>query len=82
MTGFTKALARERADALVKCVDFARGAARPAALADLLLDETLRDPGAVEIGYADDLRWSVGLIERRRRATTRRARRRRTPCTS
>ena len=60
--GFTKALARERPDALVKVVD--HGPSRKtAAIADLLLDETLRDPGVVEVGYADDLRWSVGLVE-------------------
>ena len=62
VTGFTKALARERAEALVKAVDFAPSR-RTAALADLLVDETLQDPGAVEIGHADDLRWTVGLVE-------------------
>ncbi|HXW58650.1 MAG TPA: SDR family NAD(P)-dependent oxidoreductase [Solirubrobacteraceae bacterium] len=60
VTGFTKSLARERPDALVKAVDFAPSR-KTAALADLLLEETLRDPGAVELGYAEDLRWSVGL---------------------
>ena len=63
VTGFTKALARERPDALVKAVDFAPSR-KTAALADLLVDETLRDPGAVEVGHADDLRWTVGLAER------------------
>ena len=62
VTGFTKALARERAEALVKAVDLAPSR-RTAALADLLVDETLHDPGAVEIGHADDLRWTVGLVE-------------------
>ena len=62
VTGFTKALARERPEALVKAVDFASGGLAPA-LADLLVEETLRDPGAIEIGHADELRWSVGLIE-------------------
>ena len=51
-------------DALVKAVDFAPSR-KTAALAEMLLDETLRDPGAVEIGHADDLRWTVGLVERR-----------------
>ena len=41
-----------------------RPAARPSALAELLIEETLRDPEPVEVGHADDLRWSVGLIER------------------
>ena len=31
---------------------------------DLLIDETLRDPGAVEIGYQGTGRWTVGLEER------------------
>jgi hypothetical protein len=53
---------RERPDALSR-----RSTSRPAAdgrLADVLVEETLRDPGAVEIGHADGLRWSVGLVER------------------
>ncbi len=62
VTGFTKALSRERPDALVKSVDFELGGA-PAQTAELILAEALRDPGAVEIGYADGLRWSVGLID-------------------
>ncbi len=62
VTGFTKALARERADAVIKAVDF-ETKTTPASTASTLLEETLRDPGAVEIGYAEDLRWSVGTIE-------------------
>ena len=62
VSGFTKALARERADALVKVVDVPPSR-KTSALADVLLDETLRDPGAVEIGHADDLRWTVALRE-------------------
>jgi len=62
VTGFTKAYKRERPEALVKAVDFE--ADRNAwEIATLLLDETLRDPGAVEIGYEDGLRWTVGLQE-------------------
>ena len=63
VSGFNKALAREREKVLVKVVDFAVSR-KKAALADILVEETLRDPGAVEIGYADDLRWSVALVER------------------
>ena len=63
MTGFTKALARERPEALVKAVDF-EPSRKTAGLAELLLQETLRDPGVVEVGYADELRWSVGLVAR------------------
>ena len=61
VTGFAKALARERPDALVKAIDVATGAT---GLAATLVEETLRDPGAVEVGHADGLRWSVGLVER------------------
>jgi acyl transferase domain-containing protein/NAD(P)-dependent dehydrogenase (short-subunit alcohol dehydrogenase family) len=60
--GFVKAYGRERPEALVKAVDFARGRGT-AALADRLLAETLRDPGAVEVGTAGGRRWSVGLVE-------------------
>ena len=63
VTGFTKAYKRERPDALVKVVDF-EAAHTAAEIADLLLTETLRDPGAVEIGYAAGQRWTVSLAER------------------
>ena len=49
--------------ALVKAVDFPPSR-KTAAIAETLISETLRDPGAVEIGHAEDLRWSVGLQER------------------
>jgi len=62
VTGFTKTYKRERPDALVKAVDFE--AERNAdEVADLLIQETLRDNGAVEIGYKDGLRWTIGLEE-------------------
>ncbi|MGZ4187422.1 MAG: SDR family NAD(P)-dependent oxidoreductase, partial [Solirubrobacteraceae bacterium] len=63
VSGFCKALAREREDTLVKVVDF-EPSRKTAALAELLIEETLRDPGAVEVGHADGLRWTVGLLER------------------
>ncbi|MFN8130206.1 MAG: SDR family NAD(P)-dependent oxidoreductase [Solirubrobacteraceae bacterium] len=62
VTGFTKALAREREAATIKAVDFAPSR-KTAALADLLIEETERDPGAVEVGHADGLRWAVALAE-------------------
>jgi NAD(P)-dependent dehydrogenase (short-subunit alcohol dehydrogenase family) len=73
VTGFTKAYQKERMlaargegriedTALVKAVDFAPSR-KTAALADLLVAETLTDPGCVEVGYADDARWTVGLLE-------------------
>ncbi len=62
VTGFAKAFQRERPEALVKAVDFGPSR-RTAELADALLAETRRDPGAVEVGVRDGLRWSVGLVE-------------------
>ncbi|HEX6568435.1 MAG TPA: SDR family NAD(P)-dependent oxidoreductase, partial [Acidimicrobiales bacterium] len=63
VTGFAKAFARERPDALVKAVDVGSGDA-PADVAELLVEEALHDPGAVEVGRADGLRWTVTLEER------------------
>jgi len=63
VTGFTKAFARERPDATVKAVDF-DAACRPADVAGALIEETLADPGAVEIGRRGEERWTVGLAER------------------
>ena len=63
VTGFTKAYKRERPDALVKAVDF-ETTASAGDIADALINETLRDPGAVEIGYQQTHRWTVGLEER------------------
>ena len=60
VVGLTKTFKRERPAALVKAVDFAPGR-KTAALAERLLEETLRDPGAVEVGYRDELRYAVGL---------------------
>jgi NAD(P)-dependent dehydrogenase (short-subunit alcohol dehydrogenase family) len=68
VAGFTKAYKRERGDALVKVVDFADGRRRgsrraTAAPADALIAETLSDPGIVEVGYYEDNRYTVTLIE-------------------
>jgi acyl transferase domain-containing protein/NAD(P)-dependent dehydrogenase (short-subunit alcohol dehydrogenase family) len=62
VVGFTKTYKRERTDILAKAVDFEAGR-NAAEIAQLLLDETLRDSGAVEIGYKSGLRWTVGLQE-------------------
>ncbi|MCK2215894.1 SDR family NAD(P)-dependent oxidoreductase [Actinomadura sp. ATCC 31491] len=62
VTGFAKAYAREVPSALVKAVDFPAGR-KTAATADTLIEETLRDPGCVEVGHADGLRWTIGLAE-------------------
>jgi acyl transferase domain-containing protein len=63
VTGFAKAFARERPEPLVKAVDVEPTAA-PTDVAELLVAETLHDPGAVEVGQADSLRWTVTLEER------------------
>ena len=62
VTGFTKAYKREKPEALVKAVDFA-SSRKTKALAELLLAETLADPGAVEIGISNDRRWAISLAE-------------------
>jgi acyl transferase domain-containing protein/acyl carrier protein/NAD(P)-dependent dehydrogenase (short-subunit alcohol dehydrogenase family) len=64
VTGFTKAYKREGGDALVKAVDFELSR-KTASLSDALIEETLWDPGAVEIGRCQGLRWTIGLEERR-----------------
>ena len=62
VVGFTKTYKRERMDALVKAVDFEAGRDASQIAADLI-EETLRDPGAVEIGYNAGQRWTVGLMQ-------------------
>ncbi len=62
VVGFAKSYKREHPDVLVKAVDFP-ASRKTAALADTLVDETLADPGCVEIGRVDDQRWGVGLAE-------------------
>ena len=62
VTGFAKAYRREQAEVLVKAVDFP-ASRKTASLADALIEETRRDPGAVEVGRADGRRWTVGLRE-------------------
>ena len=62
VTGFTKTYKRERPESLVKAVDFESNRS-PGEIAKLLIDETQRDPGAVEIGYTAEQRWSIGLDE-------------------
>jgi len=62
VTGFTKTYKRERPESFVKAIDF--GLEYTAAQeAELLIAETLSDPGALEIGYKDGLRWTIGLEE-------------------
>jgi len=62
VAGFTKTYKRERTDAVVKTVDFEPGH-KAKEIADILIEETLRDPGAIEIGHKQGLRWSISLRE-------------------
>jgi NAD(P)-dependent dehydrogenase (short-subunit alcohol dehydrogenase family) len=63
VAGFAKAYKRERPEALVKVVDTTLGA--PAdEIATRLVDETLADPGGLEVGYREGLRWTLALEER------------------
>ncbi|MGA2360698.1 MAG: SDR family oxidoreductase [Terriglobales bacterium] len=62
VVGFSKAYKRERPDVLVKAVDF-EAQRKAEEVAGILIEETLRDPGAVEIGYKAGLRWTIGLEE-------------------
>ncbi|HET7246600.1 MAG TPA: SDR family NAD(P)-dependent oxidoreductase [Streptosporangiaceae bacterium] len=62
VSGFTKAYRRERPEVLAKVVDFPVSR-KTAALADALIEETQRDPGAMEIGRAGGHRFAVGLRE-------------------
>jgi acyl transferase domain-containing protein/acyl carrier protein/NAD(P)-dependent dehydrogenase (short-subunit alcohol dehydrogenase family) len=62
VVGFTKSYKRERPEAIVKAVDFEAGRSNPE-VAEAIIEETLLDPGAVEIGYKNGLRWTVALQE-------------------
>ena len=62
VVGFTKTYKRERTEVLVKSVDF-EAERKASEVAETIIEETLRDPGAVEIGYKNGLRWTVGLQE-------------------
>ena len=48
----------------MKAVDVGAGRPPPTTSPTLLVEETLHDPGAVEVGHADGLRWTVTLEER------------------
>ncbi len=62
VVGFAKSYRKERPDALVKAVDLAVDA-KAAAVAEQLIDETLRDPGCVEIGRLGPRRFGVAFVE-------------------
>ena len=62
VVGFTKSYKKERPDALVKAVDLAESR-KTKAIATQLIEETLYDPGCVEIGRVDDRRFGVAFVE-------------------
>jgi malonyl CoA-acyl carrier protein transacylase len=62
VSGFTKAYKRENPDSLVKVIDF-EISRRTKGLAEIIFSETLSDNGVVEVGYKNDMRWTIGLIE-------------------
>jgi malonyl CoA-acyl carrier protein transacylase len=62
VTGFTKAMARERPAAVVKAVDFAQDA-ESSRIARALIAETERDGDSVEVGYRDGNRFAIAAVE-------------------
>ena len=58
--GLAKAIAREREGMLAKVVDFEADASH-AQVAACLIEETLRDPSLVEVGWEGNLRFGVAL---------------------
>ena len=62
VVGFTKSYKKEKPDALVKAVDLAESR-KTAAIADQLIEETLTDPGCVELGRRGDQRLGVAFVE-------------------
>ena len=59
---FLQSLQARAPNRLVKAVDF-EAQRKGEEIARLLIEETLRDPGAMEIGYKAGQRWTVGLQE-------------------
>ncbi|MEW6178372.1 MAG: SDR family NAD(P)-dependent oxidoreductase [Chloroflexota bacterium] len=62
ITGFTKALSRERPNTLVKVLDFEAGA-NESQIAAHVLQETLFDASVVEIGWEGGQRFTISLFE-------------------
>ena len=63
VVGFSKAYKREHMEVLVKALDFETRRDSDE-IAEVLIEETLHDPGAIEIGYTGHQRWVVGLQEK------------------
>ena len=62
--GFAKALAWERQNLSVKVVDF-EAQESDSVMAYNLLEETLRDPGAVEVGWEEGQRFGIAALEQK-----------------
>jgi len=62
VVGFTKSYKKEQPDTLVKAVDVAPSR-KTKAIAEQLIEETLSDPGCVEIGRVDQRRFGVAFVE-------------------
>ncbi len=62
VVGFTKSYKKERPEATVKAVDLAESR-KTKAIAEQLIEETLIDPGCVEIGRVDDRRFGIAFVE-------------------
>jgi malonyl CoA-acyl carrier protein transacylase len=62
ISGFTKALSRERSNTLIKTIDF-EVVATAATVSSRLLDETLNDDSVSEIGWEADLRFAAALVD-------------------
>ncbi|MBL0087597.1 MAG: SDR family NAD(P)-dependent oxidoreductase [Ideonella sp.] len=62
VVGLAKSYRKERPLALVKAVDLAAGA-KAATVAEQLIEETLFDPGCVEIGRLGERRFGVAFVE-------------------
>ena len=63
VVGFAKSYKKEKPGVLVKAVDFP-ASRKTSALAEALIEETMLDPGCVEVGHVDGQRWGVGLTTR------------------
>ncbi len=62
ISGFAKALKRERPNQLIKLIDVV-SSAKGVEIAEILVNETLHDPVTTEIGYEGDSRYSVKLTD-------------------
>ena len=62
VSGFTKALAREREQLFAKSIDF-QSSNSVKIVAERLIQETQHDPSNVEVGWENDLRFTFQLLD-------------------